>query len=405
MMGNDYLFSQRKIEDFLSVRENLCMKSIQNELNTLGYDNAEEFESSIIKKFTIQKIELKETEIKTDCIAKKIANESPLQITLTRNTHIDGFAVRFHIPFVGDENLFYATPKNYTFNRPTGTLKNNTLIVEIETKEFDNKEYIYKLFNIQLQVIKYYVASIDSDVDRFNSTIIEKIRKKLETYRNQLKKAQEISEGLGFSFLPNTQSGKHSTSENQQVISKSNQSSSEESKNNKISLSMDVFENIIKIIQGSADMMERNYKSFNGLGEEQLRDLLLSSLNSHYENRVHAEASNASGHTDIMVKLDDGQMFIAECKVWKGRKYLLDAIDQLFSYSSWKDAKTAIIIFNRSGNHSNILGKISSIMTSHPKFKSEIKREDKEFRYTMEHPEDKKKDMLLSILIFNIPKK
>lgn len=41
-------------------------------------------------------------------------------------------------------------------------------------------------------------------------------------------------------------------------------------------------------------------------------------------------------------------VLIAECKLWKGEKLLLDAIDQLLNtYVNWRDEKIALIIFNR----------------------------------------------------------
>lgn len=39
--------------------------------------------------------------------------------------------------------------------------------------------------------------------------------------------------------------------------------------------------------------------------------------------------------------------YIAECKIWHGRKAFLAAIDQLFSYTTWRDTKVSVIVFNK----------------------------------------------------------
>jgi hypothetical protein len=60
-----------------------------------------------------------------------------------------------------------------------------------------------------------------------------------------------------------------------------------------------------------------------------------------------SETFNAAGKTDILIRVEDRNIFVAECKFWKGEKHFIPTIDQLLSYTSWRDTKTAIILFNR----------------------------------------------------------
>ena len=48
-------------------------------------------------------------------------------------------------------------------------------------------------------------------------------------------------------------------------------------------------------------------------------------------------------------------VFIAECKFWKGPKAFSEAIDQLLGYATWRDSKTAILVFNRGTETSTVL--------------------------------------------------
>ena len=93
--------------------------------------------------------------------------------------------------------------------------------------------------------------------------------------------------------------------------------------------------------------MERTAKIFNKLEEEELRDIIISHLNIVYLGTVTGETFTRKGKYDIYIYFDNKDAFIAECKIWYGEKNLQDAINQLFTYTTWRDVKVSIIIFNK----------------------------------------------------------
>ncbi len=86
------------------------------------------------------------------------------------------------------------------------------------------------------------------------------------------------------------------------------------------------------------------------LDEEKIRDLLLVFLNAQYEGDAAGEVFNAAGKTDILIRVGDRNVFIAECKIWKGPKTIRDALGQLLSYLTWRDTKAALLVFIRIGD-------------------------------------------------------
>jgi hypothetical protein len=56
------------------------------------------------------------------------------------------------------------------------------------------------------------------------------------------------------------------------------------------------------------------------MGEEDLRQVILTSLNSSYRGKVTAEAFNIEGKTDILVRHEGSNLFIGECKVLERRQ-------------------------------------------------------------------------------------
>ena len=97
-------------------------------------------------------------------------------------------------------------------------------------------------------------------------------------------------------------------------------------------------------------------------------------------------------------------IFIAECKFWRGEKSFVETIDQILSYLSWRDTKAAIIIFNRNKNLTDVLAKIKEATKSHPHYKKGPTIEsDTQFQYVFGNPTDHNREIMLAIMAFDIP--
>ena len=84
---------------------------------------------------------------------------------------------------------------------------------------------------------------------------------------------------------------------------------------------------------------------------------------------------------------------------------MLETIDQLLSYTSWRDTKTAILIFNRNKNFSRVLAEIPKTTISHPNYVRTLeKKGETTTRYIFRHIDDIDRNLMLSILAFDIPK-
>ncbi len=150
--------------------------------------------------------------------------------------------------------------------------------------------------------------------------------------------------------------------------------------------------------------IERSPHTFAKLVEEEIRDHFLLVLNSHYEGSATGETFNFQGKTDILIRSDNKNIFIAECKFWHGEKGFLATVDQLLSYLSWRDSKTAVVIFNRNKNLSGVLGTIKGAMEKHPhkKHGPNIEGETR-FRYVMANPSDRNREIIMTVIVYDIP--
>jgi len=119
-----------------------------------------------------------------------------------------------------------------------------------------------------------------------------------------------------------------------------------------------MYEDILKIIYELGKSMEKKPSLYKSKNEESLRDHFLSFLETRYDaTTATGETFNRNGKTDILLKYanDSSNLFVAECKFWKGAVELQKAIVQLLGYLTWRDSKTALILFVQNNNFSNVL--------------------------------------------------
>lgn len=161
---------------------------------------------------------------------------------------------------------------------------------------------------------------------------------------------------------------------------------------------------VLKINRYGRDI-EAHPSLYANKNEEALRDLFLTYLNSSVEEfSTTGETFNKKGKTDIFIQGGsiDKITFIAECKIWKGNKYFLKAIDQLLSYLTWRNTNAAIIVFVRNKELTRIIEDIKGIVKKHLQYFSERKHtSESSLSYFFKLPQDSKRKIRLDIILFH----
>lgn len=173
------------------------------------------------------------------------------------------------------------------------------------------------------------------------------------------------------------------------------------------SLSDELYFDIINTINAYMRNLENKPSLFQGKGEESLRDIIVSFLETRYERTtVTGETFNNFGKTDILIKKDTGEnLFIGECKIWHGIKEFHRAIDQLFdNYITWRDTKAALIIFVKQRNIIGVVEKIKEGIQDHKYFVLEVSvRSRSSIHYEFRHKGDPNVRIDLEVMTFHYP--
>jgi len=129
-----------------------------------------------------------------------------------------------------------------------------------------------------------------------------------------------------------------------------------------------IYQDVLNVVRAWATSLERTPTTAAKLDEEELRDLLLGTLNGYWEGAAGGELFNGSGKTDILIREADRNVFIAECKIWRGPKAVADALDQLLSYLVWRDSKAALVMFIRTADPAATIQKLHAATEAHPTY-------------------------------------
>lgn len=168
-----------------------------------------------------------------------------------------------------------------------------------------------------------------------------------------------------------------------------------------------LYHDILDTIDTFFKAVEKKPATYKSFDEEGLRDYILPVLETRYNNiTATGETFNKGGKTDILIRYTDGtNLFVAECKFWGGEALLAETINQLFDrYLTWRDSKTAIILFVRNKDFSNVLQTIQEAVPKHPYYlRKGGDGGESSFSYIFHFPGDKGKAVYTQIMAFHLP--
>jgi hypothetical protein len=318
--------------------------------------------------------------------------------------YIKGTEIIVSIPFEGEKTCFEVQPTHFTSCPPIGAIENNNLLLSVKGIKL-NKENVKSQIDRNIKDVNEYLSFLEVDFTKFNTQLKTLIHEKIQQKKQKLLDDQDLVASLGFNLKQNANMPKTFIApEVRRKIIPSLPTGYDKPFKPEPVLSKDEFNHILTVIDNMSKVMERSPSAFVSMGEEVLRSHFLVQLNGHYEGQATGETFNYSGKTDIMIRVNNKNIFIAECKFWKGKESYLETINQILSYSCWRDTKVAIIIFNKNKNMSQVIETILSATPEHPNYKKLLEKKETDFKYLFAHKDDLNREMFLVVKVFDIPK-
>ena len=310
------------------------------------------------------------------------------------------------IPFDGDPDLFFFLASTRNYNPPRGSVAANQVSFTIFDQKL-TKESVSAKIDGTIKNIETHLGWLRKDADGWNTQLRRLAREAVEQRKRELMDRDSLVASLGIPLAARKDPAGFQAVNIQRKPRPVTVTTPTPSAafTPEPALNTVQYDEVMKAINRLATIIERSPATFAKMGETEIRDIVLVNLNADFDRHASGETFNAAGKTDILVNESGKNAFIAECKIWSGEKAFLEAIDQLQSYATWRDSKTALLVFSHNTDFSGVLTTIRESVPTHPKFKKQHKVvSETETRYVFRHKGDDSKEMLLAVCVFHIPK-
>jgi hypothetical protein len=310
---------------------------------------------------------------------------------------------QYDLPYAGDQQMLRAIPNpNAAVSHVVdiGDVSVSFTIVDF----YGSSERIKMEAHRIVESIKLQSEYLNKNIDDYNGALWEKARYFFQQRRSELEKQHQVTTALG---VPIRRRGNPPATFAVPVVRKQI-----EVKPKATLLSLDpepllddfLYQEILQVIHDTGKVFERLPSTYTGKDEETLRDHFILVLEPRFESSATGETFNKSGKTDILLRYEKSNVFVGECKFWRGQKQHQETITQLLSYLTWRDSKAAIIYFMDTKQVVAPLRAIEETTGQHPCFgQSRGKRDESWFDYEFHLPGDTSRSVSVSILCFHFP--
>lgn len=412
----DILFSKGSILDVLESHKQKALDEIRNlSANQVMEASDERLVEHFVEKFDIAPLvlytdraerQVQETTVETrDSFTYDIPREGSLQLP--------GVRLSSRIPYSGDPGLWDLTPSTYSLTAIRGELSrpgsDGIGYVTISVSHPQNQADAGRMdaaIATQLANIQDMVSNQKTNIDQYRAEIRRRFADAVRERRSRAEQMFGLAQKLN---LPLNQKGDTRVIEpirvEKRLIVQLPPPSSEQYKPQP-GITDESYELILSAIRSQGRTFERTPGTFAKFDEEELRDVILANLNTHFVDRATGETFCKKGKTDIHITENDRSAFIGECKVWAGEKELQRGLHQLVSYLTWRHCKVALIVFNKDR------AKFSELLEKAPQ---SLKRLDKlfiqvltsnphqgEWRMLFRSPEDDGHEIAVHLFLFNL---
>lgn len=398
-------FSKIASYDYFDQRKNKLKKEIHSQTKEylLGVDE-EEFKQYLIEKNKLEPLEIDfSKEFYNKPLTKKITLSDRFR---NQEYEVDGYIFEIKYPFTGSSEIFEIRPSQYsntgekiTVSNSSNTVQFDLVIHKLNPDDFKKEKEQKK--SSAFANLNY--ANIDAK--RWNNELPIHVTKYLKEAKAKYETENEFFAAINLKVDSNTNNVFAAPTIQKKVVVQPTLAKTTEFASNPI-MAKEMYKDVIEAIYSSGKTMESKPSLYKGKNEEGIRDQFLFVLESRYISATSmGEAFNKGGKTDILLKYagDGSNLFIAECKIWKGPSEFHKAISQLFdNYLTWRDSKVAVMFFVKNTDFSEVLKTIKAEAKKHLNFvKENGSNGESSFSYIFNLPQDKDKEVFLEIMAFH----
>ena len=406
-------FSDDMSFEVIENQKKSIVKAINNESNDYILNvNEEEYIKHMVSKFEIHPLQIHKDRLTLETYEADL----PAEDFSINRYQIDDFhesqqyyrkdIIKYYLPFTGEPWLLRVRPATHYVSPPTIFVEDDSICFEIINFDFTAEEIKNKESSV-IEMLETSNNRLTAELSRFNATIADLVATAFNERKKHLLEKDSLIASLKVPIRKTSD-----TKETFSVPAKRTKIIhatpkpvvTEKGYKPEPTLDDSIYIQILSVIRDVGKQFERLPSTYQQKKEEDLRDHILLILEPNFEGAATGETFNKSGKTDILLRHEGKNIFIAELKYWTGEKSYLNTITQLLTYLTWRDSKTAVVVFVKNKNFSSVLDTVKKVTPNHTNYLGFVAEPEEGWcRYRFHINEDKNREVQLSVMLFHIP--
>lgn len=403
------IFAEKELREFLDERRHIVIAGIDNEednyllnVNEADYINFKKSEG-IIEPLEI----LVDNRYASSSEQMIPAEYFPGYFDVEPGRSYKKDVIKLHIPFSGNQELLKCRPSTHLLWSIKVEVSDNEISFEIINFN-DDVDKIQREIDDNIKNILQQYENLKKDITSYNANLEYQIRSAFESRKERIKAKTGVLESLGIPIKKASAPSTFTvpTIQKKKTILVTRPKVHDAGYKPEPTLDKNTYTEILKLIHDVGKEFERLPSLYADKEEEHLRDHFLLMLEPNFNGTATGETFNKTGKTDILLRHEGTNVFIGECKFWKGIKSFQDTISQLLGYLTWRDSKAAVIIFVQNKDFSSVLSTVKDKIKKHPNFLRFLQEQDETWlNYEFHLNGDRNRIVKVAVMLYHIPSK
>jgi hypothetical protein len=397
------IFAARPLSDLLEQRRQAVMREIQDEpQDHLLNVNETAYVKYLFDKYHVDPLTFAFDAAQASSAEKLIlAKDHPREFHLKGRQSYSRHVITFHVPFTGEPELLHCEPSTRILWTYEVTVAASRVQFEVINWRNDREALDREKQRITENIVQQN-AHVTEEVTEFNARLEDFVRQAVSGRKSNLLSQLNVAGSLGIPLEKGVPQTFAIPIVPKRIVVKPAAPATTASPPDP-TLDNETYQNILSIIHAQGVAMERQPSTYKDKDEEDLRDIFLATLCTHYPSST-GETFNKKGRTDILIRYQGSNVFVGECKFWGGLKTFHGTIDQLMTYLTWRDSKAAVVSFVKNTQFNPVLQMIKTGTLQHPCFiRLESTHGESWTQFEFRLPSDPSRNVHLAVLCFHFP--
>lgn len=362
----------------------------------------------VLGPLTIEPLTLHEDQMRMEHAEAQVEVTGRFEYDMGRGgrVHTAGHRLTFYVPFTGDPGLWKLQPNIWSNGTPCGDVdtRHSVLVLSFTNTSNTEPERYKRELESMLQGIRQRIAAQTQMLAPYHAGLDDRVRSIIGQRRGEVEKLHSLAAAFNIPMVKKPGMPEFKPIEVAKRITRPLPRPPAAGYKPEPAITTETYEELLGIIRHAGASFEGAPQTYQPLGEEGLRDNVLSHINVVFEGKATGETFRKYGKTDIRIEEDSRSAFVGECKLWGGEKVLLDALSQLLGYLTWRDCKAALVLFNKEvAGFSGVQTTIDAALRTHPKFLRALSvGKAGEWRFVFQSQEDEAREVTVHIFAFNL---